>query len=78
MTPFYRRLPDVPGLSVESTVDSIGLALTGVAAAAIGAHAVGSILRRREAGQTHDREMSEQEGTTETSEEGGNDAQDRD
>lgn len=78
MTPFYRRLPEVPGFAVESTVDDIGLALTGITAVAIGAHAVGSILRKRETGETRDREASEPEETTGTTEEGGNDAQDRD
>jgi hydrogenase small subunit len=47
MTPFYRRLPDVPGFSVESTVDRLGVGLTAVAGAAIAAHAVGSAVRRR-------------------------------
>jgi hydrogenase small subunit len=78
MTPFYRRLPEVPGLTVESNVDTIGLALTGVTAAAIGAHAVGSLLRKREEGEIRDRELGEQEETQGTAEEGGNDGQDRD
>jgi len=52
MTPFYRRLPNVPGLSVEATADTVGLTLTGVTAAAIAAHAVGSAVRRAALG-TH-------------------------
>ncbi len=50
MTPFYRRLPDVPGFSVESTVDKIGLGLTAVAAAGVAAHAIGSAVRKKAAG----------------------------
>jgi hydrogenase small subunit len=47
MTPFYRRLPDVPGFTVEATVDKIGLGLMAVTAAGVAAHAVGSAVRRR-------------------------------
>ncbi len=78
MTPFYRRLPEVPGLSVESNVDTVGLALAGVTAVAIGAHAVGTVLRKREEGETQDKELGEPEASQEIAEEGGNDGQDRD
>ncbi len=47
MTPFYRRLPEVPGFGVEVTADKVGLALTGLAAVGIGAHAVGSAIRNK-------------------------------
>ena len=47
MTPFYRRLPEVPGFGVEASVDKIGLALTGLTAAGIAAHAVASGVRAR-------------------------------
>ncbi len=47
MSPFYRRLPDVPGFGVEATADKIGLSLTGAAAVGIGAHAVGSAIRKK-------------------------------
>jgi hydrogenase small subunit len=47
MTPFYRRLPDVPGFTVEATVDKIGLGLMAVTAAGVAAHAVGSVVRKR-------------------------------
>lgn len=47
MTPFYHRLPDVPGLGIEATADKIGLALTGVTAVGIAAHAVASVVRTR-------------------------------
>jgi hydrogenase small subunit len=50
MSPFYRRLPDVPGFGVEATADTIGLALTGAAAVGIGAHAVGSAIRKKAKG----------------------------
>jgi hydrogenase small subunit len=46
MTPFYRRLPDVPGFGIESTADKIGAGLAVVTAAAFGAHAVANVLRR--------------------------------
>ncbi|HSJ52374.1 MAG TPA: hydrogenase small subunit [Anaerolineae bacterium] len=59
MTPFYRRLPEVTGLTVESNVDTIGLVLTGATAVAIGAHAVGSILRKRQPLPAADAELSE-------------------
>jgi hydrogenase small subunit len=47
MTPFYRRLPRVPGFGVEATADKIGLTATGITLAVIGAHAVGSAVRRK-------------------------------
>lgn len=47
MTPFYRRLPTVPGFSVESTADDVGLGLTAVAAVGVAAHAAASLLRRK-------------------------------
>ena len=52
MSPFYRRLPDVPGFGVESTADVIGLTVTGVTAAAVAAHAV----RQRGAGPSGEAE----------------------
>jgi hydrogenase small subunit len=47
MTPFYRHLPEVPGLTVEATVDKLGVGMTSVAVAGIAAHAIGSAVRRR-------------------------------
>jgi hydrogenase small subunit len=47
MTPFYRRLPEVPGFAVETTVDRIGLGLTAAAAVGVAAHAIGSALRKK-------------------------------
>ncbi len=72
MTPFYRRLPVVPGFSVESNVDTIGLALLGVTAAGVGTHALASAVRKRQEGEVKDTELGEER------EEGGNDGQDRD
>lgn len=40
MTPFYRRLPSVPGFGVESTADRIGAGLAIATAAGIAAHGV--------------------------------------
>ena len=45
LSPFYRRLPQVPGFGVEATADKIGLGLTALTAAGIAAHAVGSAVR---------------------------------
>jgi hydrogenase small subunit len=66
MTPFYRRLPEVPGFAVETTVDKIGVGLTAVAAAGMAAHAIGSAIRRR--GVSRDEEVSAE---TEEVEKGG-------
>jgi hydrogenase small subunit len=40
MTPFYRRLPNVPGFGVESTADKIGVGLAAATAAGIALHGV--------------------------------------
>ncbi len=40
MTPFYKRLPKVPGFGVESTADKIGAGLAVATAAGIATHAV--------------------------------------
>jgi hydrogenase small subunit len=45
MTPFYRRLPNVPGFGIESTADKIGLGLAAGTAAAFAAHGVLSAFR---------------------------------
>jgi len=49
MSPFYRRLPEVPGFGIEATADKIGLGLVGVTAAGIAAHAIGSAVRAKAA-----------------------------
>jgi hydrogenase small subunit len=46
MTPFYRRLPDVPGFGVEATADKIGVGLAVATAVAFGAHGVVSAFRK--------------------------------
>jgi len=51
MSPFYRRMPDVAGFGVESTADTIGLALAAGATAGVAAHAIAtgvSRMRQRE------------------------------
>ncbi|MBU1750435.1 MAG: hydrogenase small subunit [Chloroflexi bacterium] len=47
MTPFYKRLPNVPGFPVEVTADQVGIGLTALAAAGVGAHAVASLARHK-------------------------------
>lgn len=47
MTPFYRRLPDVPGFGVQTGVDEIGMKIVGATALAFGAHGVASAVRSR-------------------------------
>jgi hydrogenase small subunit len=55
MSPFYGRLPDVAGLGIESTVDTVGLALALGATAGVAAHAVATGLheyREKKKGRT--------------------------
>jgi hydrogenase small subunit len=47
MTPFYRRLPEVSGFGVETTVDKIGLGATAVTVAGVAIHAIGSAMRKK-------------------------------
>ena len=49
MTPFYRRLPEVPGFGIEATADKIGLGLAAATAVAFGAHGVASAFRKGDA-----------------------------
>ncbi len=49
MSPFYRRLPQVPGFGVEATADKIGLGLVAATALAFGAHGVASAFRKGDA-----------------------------
>jgi len=49
MTPFYRRLPQVPGFGIEATADKIGLGLAAATALAFGAHGVASAFRKSDA-----------------------------
>lgn len=48
MTPFYRRLPKVPGVGVETTADKIGLGIAAAAAAGVAAHAIASSAKKKE------------------------------
>jgi hydrogenase small subunit len=47
MTPFYRRLPKVPGFGVEDTADKIGLGIAVAAAAGVTAHAIASSVKKK-------------------------------
>ncbi len=48
MTPFYRRLPNVPGFGIETTVDKVGIGLAAATAAAFAAHGVASAFRKKD------------------------------
>jgi hydrogenase small subunit len=48
MSPFYRRLPQVPGFGVEATADKIGISLAAATAAAFAAHGVVSAFRSKD------------------------------
>jgi hydrogenase small subunit len=45
MTPFYRRLPNVPGFGVEKTADEVGVAVAIGTAAALAAHGIARAVR---------------------------------
>jgi len=47
MTPFYQRLPNVPGFGVEATATKIGTAVVGISAVVFGAHGIISAIRNR-------------------------------
>ena len=47
MSPFYRRLPGVPGFGVETTATKIGLGLVGATAAVFAAHGVAKTIQLR-------------------------------
>jgi hydrogenase small subunit len=44
-TPWYRELPNVPGLGVEATAEKVGWGLVGITAAGVAVHAGASALR---------------------------------
>jgi hydrogenase small subunit len=46
MSPFYRRLPKVPGFGVESTADKVGAGLAVATAAGLAVHGVGRALSK--------------------------------
>lgn len=41
MSPFYKRLPNVPGFGVEKTADKVGVGLAAVTAAGLAVHSIG-------------------------------------
>ncbi|HMD47741.1 MAG TPA: hydrogenase small subunit, partial [Bryobacteraceae bacterium] len=45
MTPFYRRLPDVPGFKVGANLDKIGLGAAAIVGVAAAAHGAGEFVR---------------------------------
>jgi hydrogenase small subunit len=45
--PFYQHLPNFPGFGIETTADTVGLAVGAVTAAGIAAHAVTTNIRKR-------------------------------
>ena len=47
MTPFYDRLPHVPGLDAGATAERIGLTIVAATAAGFAAHGVGKVVQRR-------------------------------
>ncbi len=47
MTPFYRRLPNVPGLGIGVSADQAGAAIVGGVAAVFAAHGIASAIRAR-------------------------------
>jgi Ni,Fe-hydrogenase I small subunit len=47
MTPFYRRLPQPYGITVETTADKVGLAVTIATVGGILVHTVARLLRRK-------------------------------
>lgn len=49
MSPFYERLPDVPGFGADTTAEKIGLTVVGAVAGASAVHASLKIARARRA-----------------------------
>ena len=50
-SPFYKRLPQVPGFGVDVTAENIGWGVVGVVAGVTAAHAVGSVIRSHKSNQ---------------------------
>ncbi len=48
MSPFYKRLPNVPGFGVEKTADKIGLGLAAATAAGVALHGIGRAISPKE------------------------------
>ncbi|MDE3154625.1 MAG: hydrogenase small subunit [Acidobacteriota bacterium] len=49
-SPFYKRLPDVPGFGVDTTAEKVGWVAVGAVAGLTAAHAVGSAVRGKVGG----------------------------
>jgi hydrogenase small subunit len=47
MTPFYRRLPQPYGITVETTADKVGLAVTSATVGGIFIHTIARLLKRK-------------------------------
>jgi hydrogenase small subunit len=47
MSPFYQRVPNVPGFGADTTAETVGLTVIGGTAALMGAHAVGKNVQGR-------------------------------
>jgi hydrogenase small subunit len=47
MTPFYERLPNVPGFGVEVNAEKVAVGVAALTAAGVAVHAIGSALRKR-------------------------------
>lgn len=47
MSPFYKRLPNVPGFGVEKTADKVGVGLAAATAAGLAVHAIGRAISPR-------------------------------
>lgn len=59
MSPFYRRLPNVPGIGVETDADTVGAVIAGATALGFAAHGVASAIRARQKPLAqHDKEES--------------------
>jgi len=50
MTPFYKHLPETPAMLGSSSVDIVGMALSGVVGAAFAAHGIAEVVRSRKSG----------------------------
>ncbi len=48
MTPFYKRLPKVPGFGIETTADKIGAGLAAAAAAGLAAHGIARAVKGKD------------------------------
>jgi hydrogenase small subunit len=60
--PFYRHLPSFPGFGIESTADTVGLAIGVGAAAGVAAHAITTNIRKRSLISEAMSESAEQKG----------------